>query len=109
MRIMIVIACILSMAFVWVQIESVKTGYDLNKLNLRKTELTNGCKIMQIELSTLKSSERIEAIARKDLGLINPDKFERVVLPKQEKKSSGIFQAIGTGFQSVLSSIISIF
>jgi cell division protein FtsL len=86
--------------FVWLNLDNVRTGYEINKLEKKKTELVNYNRILNIEISKLRSLERIESVARKDLNLTTPDKFETLALVQKEEEKKGIFNKM---FSFVLS------
>jgi cell division protein FtsL len=74
-------------------IECVSTGYEINKLKTKKEELFNENKSLQLEASKYKSLERIETLARKEIGLVNPDKFENIFISKTEEQKSWLYKA----------------
>jgi len=77
--------------FVWLNLDNVRTGYEINKLEKKKTELINYNRILNIEIGKLRSYERIESVAKKELNLTTPDKFETLVLVQKEEGKKGIF------------------
>lgn len=50
----------------------VRMGYELSKLDAQTTELTRENDQLRLELATLKSPTRLEAMARSKLGLVPP-------------------------------------
>jgi cell division protein FtsL len=88
----IVIALVLVLFFVFLNLENVKTGYDIDKLEKRKTELINYNKMLQVEVSKMKSLERVESVAKNDLGLSTPEKIETIVMVEKEEKDDGFFK-----------------
>ncbi len=50
----------------------VRMGYELSKLDQRGTDLERQNAGLKLELATLKSPTRLEALAKTKLGLINP-------------------------------------
>ena len=55
--------------YVWQHIEVVKSGYCINKLRSERTKLIEENHILQLNVASLRSPQRIERIA-KDMGLI---------------------------------------
>lgn len=98
----IVLLLISVLFLVFLNLENVRTGYEINKLEKKRAELTNYNRILNIEISKLKSLERIESVAKKDLNLTTPDKFETLVLTQKEEGSTGFFS-------KALSFVLSIF
>ena len=98
--IVLLLASVLFLVFL--NLENVRTGYEINKLEKKRAELTNYNRILNIEISKLKSMERIESVAKKDLNLTTPDKFETLLLSQKEDNSTGFFG-------KALSFILSIF
>ncbi|OGF44534.1 MAG: hypothetical protein A2452_12905 [Candidatus Firestonebacteria bacterium RIFOXYC2_FULL_39_67] len=86
--------------FVWLNLDNVRTGYEINKLEKKKAELTNYNRILNIEISKLRSLERIESVAKNELNLTTPDKFETLVLVQKEDEKKGVFNKV---FSFVLS------
>lgn len=96
---------LLIMSYLWINIECVKAGYEIDKLKKKKAEIMNENKILHIEVSRLGSLERIENIARKDLELVTPDKFEVIMMPvKREDKGN-----LTKNFQKVVSLVLALF
>lgn len=73
-RILFLIAfmAILSLFYIWSRVQIVQNGYDINALKNRQYHLLEANKKLQVELSTLKSPQRIEQIAREKLGMQSP-------------------------------------
>jgi cell division protein FtsL len=87
---------------VWLNLENVRVGYDIGKLEKKKAELANYNRILNIEISKLGSLERIESVAKNELNLTTPDKFEVLTLIRKEEEKNGIFK-------KALSFVLSIF
>ena len=98
----IVLISISVLFLVFLNLENVRTGYEINKLEKKQAELTNYNRILNIEISKLKSLERIESVAKKELNLTTPDNFETLVLVRKEEVSKGFFN-------KALSFVLSIF
>lgn len=82
----LIIAILLVLGYVWQHIEIISTGYRIEGLKAEKTALVNKNKEFQVQLSSLKSLDRIEKIAKDELHLIVPVNF--VVLNLDEETSS---------------------
>ena len=60
---------LLGIFYVWQHIEVVKSGYCINRLKSERTRLVEENHILQLNVASLRSPQRIEVIAR-DMGLI---------------------------------------
>lgn len=77
--------------YTWQRIEVLRLGYEVDKLRSEKNELYNKNKFLQVKVAGLKSLDRVEKIAREELNLIIPDKFEIISLEEvNEKESAGV-------------------
>ena len=106
---MITLIAVALLAFLLVNNECMKTGYEINKLKAKKMELLNTGRILQIEASSLKSAERVEVIARTDLNLIVPDKYETITVQQGKEEGKGFFSSIKNGVEKTVGFIFSIF
>ena len=104
-----VIAAVLLLGYVWMNMECVSTGYDLTKLSKKKQELLNDNRMLQVEAASLRASERIETIARNDLGFITPDKFETLMSEEKTNPKSGVMESVANFLKKAGSFILSIF
>ncbi len=66
------------MVFIWCRMKVVDIGYEISKASVEKKALMDKNNRLRIELGKLKSPERIERVARAELGLIYPAS-ERIV------------------------------
>lgn len=101
----IIILLISVLLYIGLNVECIKTGYEINKLKLEKMELTNENKILRIEIAKLKSLERIETVARTELGLVTPDKFETITLFEVKEKIS-FWDKVKYIFKKIISSTL---
>ena len=69
--VLIIMFTILGMFYVWTTMESIKLGYDINKLNTIKSGLEHKHKELLIKKTALSSPSRIYKIAKK-MGFIYP-------------------------------------
>jgi cell division protein FtsL len=60
----------------------VRMGYELSKLDQQGTDLERENSGLKLELATLKSPSRLEAMARAKLGLVNPPATSDIHLKK---------------------------
>ena len=65
---------LLGIFYVWQHVEIVKSGYSINKLKSECIKLVEENRILQLNAASLKSPQRIEAIA-KDIGLIQSKRW----------------------------------
>ena len=64
----------LSLFYIWSRVQIVQSGYRINALKNERIELTNGSKRLKVELSVLRSPQRLERIASDNLGMTLPDR-----------------------------------
>lgn len=75
----IIILTILGIFYVWTTMESMKLGYDINKLNYIKTKLEHKHKELLIKKTALSSPSRIYGISKK-MGFIYPKEGEIIMV-----------------------------
>jgi cell division protein FtsL len=83
--ILIILFAVLGMFYVWTSMESMKLGYEINKLNVVKEKLIHVNKRLIIKKTALKSPSRIYKIAKK-MGFIYPKEGEIVMVHGDFKK-----------------------
>jgi cell division protein FtsL len=66
---------------VWLRLQVVHMGYVLSTTSKLQNQLEQEQRELQVELATLMSPDRLEAMARKRLGLAAPEKGQVIVLP----------------------------
>jgi cell division protein FtsL len=66
---------------VWLRLQVVQMGYVLSTLSKLQGRLEQENRELTVEVATLTSPERLEALARNRLGLVPPEKGQVVVLP----------------------------
>jgi cell division protein FtsL len=71
----------ISLLHVWVRLQVVRMGYVLSTTSKLQGQLEQEGRELKVELATLTSVERLEAMARKRLGLQQPEKGQVIVLP----------------------------
>ena len=59
-------------AYLWSRLTVVNTAYEISKAKAARGELTERNNRLRIEYSRLKSPERIEGIASRELNLVHP-------------------------------------
>lgn len=75
--------CLVGLALfhVWVRLQVVHLGYVLSTTSKLHDQLEQENRELKVELATLTSPERLEAMARLRLGLREPEKNQVVILP----------------------------
>ena len=58
--------------YIWYQIESVRLGYEIDQLRAQIASLKEDIRKLETEKSKLLSLDRVEATARRELGLTDP-------------------------------------
>lgn len=67
--------------YTWSRVNCIGVGYDITKETKKQHELIALQNNLKIELASLKSPERIEKIAKDQLGLRTPGKNQTIVIP----------------------------
>jgi cell division protein FtsL len=75
--------CLVGLALVqvWLRLQVVQLGYVLSTASKLRSQLEQENRELRLELATLTSPARLEAVARTRLGLVEPDKGQLVLLP----------------------------
>ena len=63
-----------AMAYVWTNHRAVQVGYEISALHQEQTRLTEMNRKFRAELANLTSLERLETVAKTQLGLVQPSK-----------------------------------
>ena len=66
---------------VWLRLQVVHMGYVLSTTSKLQSRLEQENRELKIELATMTSPDRLEALARRRLGLVPPEKGQVIVLP----------------------------
>ncbi|HKY09244.1 MAG TPA: cell division protein FtsL [Candidatus Binatia bacterium] len=66
---------------VWLRLQVVHVGYVLSTTSKLRSRLEQENRELKIELATLTSPDRLESMARRRLGLRQPEKGQVIVLP----------------------------
>jgi cell division protein FtsL len=66
---------------VWLRLQVVRMGYVLSTTSKLQTRLEQENRELKVELATMTSPDRLEALARQRLGLVQPENGQVVVLP----------------------------
>lgn len=66
---------------VWLRLQVVHMGYVLSTASKLQNRLEQENRELKVELATLTSPDRLEAMARKRLGLAPPEKGQVILLP----------------------------
>ena len=67
--------------YTWCRVQYIQMGYDISEGADEQRTLVTLQQNLKIELARLKSPERIEKIARQQLGLIAPSEEQIIVVP----------------------------
>jgi len=74
--------------YVWQRVQVIKAGYEVEALKKQKDELARTNKALQIEVATLASPDRIEAIAAGQMGMKTPDESQVLLVKRMVRGSS---------------------
>ena len=79
----VVMICFFAQAllYAWCRVQCVNAGYGIDKQTRRHQALLRDRNTLKIEWARLKSPDRIETIARNQLGLTMPGAHQTVMLP----------------------------
>jgi cell division protein FtsL len=72
---------LLGLVHVWLRLQVVHMGYVLSTTAKLQSRLEQENRELKLELATLTSPDRLEAMARRRLGLMPPEKGQVIVLP----------------------------
>lgn len=86
--IVVLLIAAFGMVYVWQRVQVIAIGYQIEALKKEKDELLRTNKALDIETATLTSPERIDAIARHDMGMTDALDTQLVVV-KLVKKGPG--------------------
>ena len=80
-----IIGCILlngvsALFYIWIHYQNISMEYALGKINHKHDELLQGIGELQIEWEMLRAPQRISRIAEQELGMIQPDPQELVIV-----------------------------
>ncbi len=80
---------ILALVAVWEKVDVYRTGYAIEQLQLKRKQMQQEQRVLQVELAKLTSPEQIEHGAVARLGLVQPRYDQVIVLGEVTKKPSG--------------------
>lgn len=72
------IVAVLALLYVWQHAKVMTLQYELMGLNMKRSELTQRNRLLQVELAVMKAPERIERMSRESLHMQLPDRVEIV-------------------------------
>jgi len=83
LRYSVVLLCFASVVLlhVWLRLQVVNQGYALSATTKLQQRLEQEQRELRLEYATMTSPERIEALARRRLGLRPPEKGQVIILP----------------------------
>jgi cell division protein FtsL len=68
--------------FAWPHFELIRNGYQIEQLQRERSEQEEMTRQLRLEVETLKSPKRIEALAMERLHLVSPGQGEAIVLER---------------------------
>jgi cell division protein FtsL len=72
---------IISIFYVWSRTELVRLEYEISRMERKLRDLKQDERCMQLEIASLRSPQRIEEVARNDLGMVR-SKPEQLIIIK---------------------------
>jgi len=88
--------------YVWISTQCVSTGIEIGKLKARRAELQNLNRMTGVEISGLRSAERVEKKARTELGFVLPEKYEDITVPENKDKEKSALTGVKDWFAKTL-------
>ena len=82
----IILLSMMFTVYIWQSTKMVEIKLRINKSEKRITTLENNNSDLRAETSKLQSLDRIESIARNELGMIVPQKFIYLTMPNLDNK-----------------------
>lgn len=79
LMVLAMLCLVVLLCLAWQQFEVVRRGYEREELRKEIKHLTEIGRQLKLERATLRSPQRIDLIARKQLGLISPS-FDQIVV-----------------------------
>lgn len=76
----LVLVFVISLFFVWSRTELVRLRYEISRMEKRLRSLQQEERCMLLEAATLRSPQRIEEVARNDLGMFRPQPEQYIVV-----------------------------
>lgn len=76
-------------SYLALRFESVRLGYDLNKVGEEHKRLTEVKSLLSLEAQTLRERQRIHAIAERSLGMSTPDSAHVVIVRGKQQQAGG--------------------
>ncbi|MFQ5881141.1 MAG: septum formation initiator family protein [Candidatus Methylomirabilales bacterium] len=71
--------------YVWQHIQVVRLGYQIERLRAERVTLIQEGKALRLELGQLRSLKRVEEIARRELGMVNPVPGQIILVDEPQK------------------------
>ena len=75
-----VLMMLVALALVWPNVRKVKLSYDYQALAAEREELLSENHLLRLERETLQSLYRIQALAKNEVGMIEPKKEQVVTI-----------------------------
>lgn len=69
-----------AMAFVWSNVRIVKLAYEFQGLVQERRQLLRENRLLKVEMESLRSLDRVQALARKQIGLRTPENRQMVTV-----------------------------
>mgnify|MGYP001593716977 CR=1 FL=1 len=82
----ITVIAMVTLFYVWSRLLTTNLGYEISRAEIERNNLLKGKGLLKIEAASLKSPDRIERIARTELGLVYPSQ-EQIIRIKEQVQS----------------------
>src|SRR3972149_7267600 len=79
----IAITLLITLFYLWSRLEVISLGYDIARANKEQAEFVNENKRLKLEILSLKSPQRIEALVSERLGLVYPRGGQLIIVKKK--------------------------
>lgn len=85
LAILSVAGVLLALAYVWIRVQVIETGYEVSRIRKETNELKEQKEILEAQVGALKSPVRIETIAIEKFGMRLPNSDEIVIVDPKRK------------------------
>ncbi|MBI5682557.1 MAG: cell division protein FtsL [Deltaproteobacteria bacterium] len=84
--IVITVIAMVTLFYVWSRLLTINLGYEISRVELERKNLLKEKGLLNIEITSLKSPDRIDRIARTELGLVYPSQEQIIRIKEQTQQ-----------------------
>lgn len=82
----IAIIAVVTLFYVWSRLLTINLGYEISRAEIEQKNILKENRLLKIDAATLKSPDRIERIARTELGLVYPLQEQIIEIETRNEK-----------------------